>query len=163
MEEIKIEGKNYYSRWSEGREYITDFLSLDRGAIEMGKNSDIEITEYDIKLDTTFKEFSNAMNRLHEHLEEFIERWVSIIREVRKLPISSTTGEKKTEIRDLMEEKEETVNLAKKVLRWVEDLIEKGFKAESVESDFPFNDLKELIQKLTDGEPRRAFEIKIKI
>ncbi len=156
----KIIKKSYYDQWSEGAEKLTDFVSIDGDDLVLGEEDNVKIRKEEIKLDTTYRTFSEAMDCLCQFLDGFKRTWSDIIEDIEDLQIQDTSSEE--DIEDLIKKKKEMIHLAKEVLEWGEDLTEDGLKLDG-RDNIPYDELRVLISRLTEGKPRKPIEVRIKI
>ncbi len=163
-EEIEV---NYYNEWSKGAERIKQLLELEDEAVIIGeKEGPIKVTERRIEVirNVALHEIPDILNRFKEALNELVSKWMQLVEKIESNR-DKLDFQENHKIQKLLKNKKKTIELAKKILDWIEENLaqEKGIRALRKLEDPPFKDLKKLAKKLNSGGFREKIVVKIKM
>ncbi|MFW5953407.1 MAG: hypothetical protein ACOCSJ_04520 [Candidatus Natronoplasma sp.] len=155
---------DYHSLWNERKRPLIDLLSLSDDTIDIKRiEGEIRIREDDIELHTTFDEFTSAIFELKEKLESLISKGEELDRKIDK--IRRITGQElPIEIRKRIQKRKSTIESAREISRWVDEIMEEDLRErEHDSSDIPFEELKSLIEDLSKDQTPKHLEIKMRM
>lgn len=161
-EDVKI-AIEYYKEWANGAKRIKELLDFeDRSVMIGGRDGPIKGTERGIVVSESvaLHDIPDILYRFEDALIELVSKWTELVEEIENYQ-KKVDLEKEDKIQELLKSKKKTIELAKDILDWMEDHFapEKGVDVLKELEDPPFEKLKKLAKRLTQGNRKKIVAV----